>query len=284
MAKIEYAERLFRVTHTVEEQNAKFTPNAHYVDTFSATFFFHGEGTIWIEGDVYSISEGVIMAAASDEIRQFEFDPNAYHERLTVYVSNEGPALLQDHRLQEVRDFLQNPAQVGHCLTSDQYDAEVLLPIVHQLRRVLLSNSALKGPHLQMLVMELLIVLCQTKTAPKKLVVSRQDEIIREICEYIHAHLDEDLSHQRMHEIFFVSRYYLGTKFQQQTGKTLTEYVIHKRLMRAASLIRSGMGIVEASTMVGFSTYSHFYRECVRFFGRPPREYFQKQAEKRKKQ
>lgn len=282
MARTEYAERLFRVTHTVEEQNAAFLPNAHYEDTFAATFFFRGKGTLYIEGDVHEISEGVIAAAASDEIRLFEFAQDSCHERLTVYVSNEGPALLQDHRLQEVRDFLQNPSRIGHCLTAEQYDSEMLLPIIHQIRRVLLSDSPMKGPHLHMLVMELLIVLCQTRTTDKKPVVSRQDESIREICEYINNHLEEELSHQRLQEIFFVSRYYLGTKFQQQTGKSLTEYVIYKRLMRAAALIRGGMGIVEASTMVGFRTYSHFYRECTRFFGKPPREYFQKPAEKKK--
>ena len=281
MARTEYTERLFRVTHTTEEKNAPFLPNAHYEDTFASTFFFQGEGTLYIEGDVHPVSEGVITVAASDEIRLFQFAPHTYHERLTIYVSNEGPALLQDHRLQEVRDFLQNPSRVGHCLTPEQYNPELLLPIVHQIRRVLLSDSDLKGPHLHMLVMELLIVLCQIKAKGNQSAVSRQDEVIREICEYINGHLNEELSHQRLMDIFFVSRYYLGTKFQQQTGKSLTEYVIHKRLMRAAALIRSGMGIVEASTTVGFRTYSHFYRECTRLFGKPPREYFQKQAEKK---
>ena len=103
-----------------------------------------------------------------------------------------------------------------------------------------------------------------------------QDEVTRAICKYIDEHPQEDLSYKRLQKLFYVSRYHLGTKFPQQTGKTLTRYVIFKRLLRTCELARDGMGIEAAAYQSGFNTYSHFYNEFKRNFGISPKEYLEK--------
>ena len=103
-----------------------------------------------------------------------------------------------------------------------------------------------------------------------------QDETTRAICKYIDGHLQEDLSYERLQNLFYISRYHLSRKFPQQTGKTLTEYVIFRRLLRACDLVKGGMGIEDAAYQSGFNTYSHFYKEFLRTFGLSPKEYLRK--------
>ena len=103
-----------------------------------------------------------------------------------------------------------------------------------------------------------------------------QDATTRAICKYIDEHLQENLSYKHMQKIFFVSRYYLATKFLQQTGMTLTKYVILRRLCHTCALAKNGMTIEEAAYQSGFNNYSHFYKEFTKNFRLSPREYFGK--------
>lgn len=95
-----------------------------------------------------------------------------------------------------------------------------------------------------------------------------------DICRYIHENLTENFSYQYLQDKFSVSRYQLTEIFQRNTGMTLTEYIIVKRLIKAGSFVRNGSGIEEAAFRAGFRNYSHFYKEFVKYNHTSPRKYF----------
>ena len=134
------------------------------------------------------------------------------------------------------------------------------------------------APHevLELMLQMITIIQDAADHALRSLELQPQDEIIKAICKYIEEHISEDLSYKKLQKLFYVSRYHLGTKFPQQTGKSLTKYVIFKRLICVCNLVRDGMGIEEAAYRSGFNTYSHFYKEFIQTFGTSPSEYLNK--------
>ena len=68
----------------------------------------------------------------------------------------------------------------------------------------------------------------------------------------------------------------IDVRVQYNTGMTLTEYILQKRLIKVAELVRNGAGIERAAGDAGFHNYSHFYKEFVKHKGTSPRKYFKK--------
>ena len=61
-------------------------------------------------------------------------------------------------------------------------------------------------------------------------------------------------------------------KFKEETGYTLHNYIVSKRLLMARNLISEGMPVVKAAHESGFTEYSTFSRAYRRQFGQTPSE------------
>lgn len=99
------------------------------------------------------------------------------------------------------------------------------------------------------------------------------DPKVEEILRYIAAHLEEDLTVERLAKRFYLSRYYLMHRFKAVTGYTIHQYVSQKRLLRAGELIRAGTPVMKAAEQVGFSEYSTFLRAFRGVFHMNPRDF-----------
>lgn len=71
-----------------------------------------------------------------------------------------------------------------------------------------------------------------------------------------------------------VSRGYLSTSFKRETGKTLSEYVREKRIVRAKELLLStGLQVQSVAQQCGFDDVQYFTRQFKRETGMTPVEY-----------
>lgn len=276
MSRQEYKEQAFWITHTIEEEGPHLTiPHDHYEDSFYITFILQGSGTCYVEGIAYPLSAGTAMVISPDEIRWFQLDQKGYHERITLYFSSSIVTSLWGYDLPLIQSFIANPSEFGNWFTPEHYDAKVVAPILEELRTIIDSEIEMKGPRLHLLILQLLFALYDARTSTAKSPSPvEQDIAILEICKYIKSHLNEDLSHAALRERFFVSRYQLTVKFQQQTGMTLTKYINTKRLIQVITQVRNGAGIEAAAYNAGFNTYCHFYKEFVKHFIVSPKAYF----------
>ena len=87
----------------------------------------------------------------------------------------------------------------------------------------------------------------QEKIRPGVSPALRDDEIILEICKFIDAHLNEDLTYRRLEEELFVSRYHLSAKFPARIGMSVTAYIIRQRLQHVIELVKQGVGLEDAA-------------------------------------
>lgn len=93
------------------------------------------------------------------------------------------------------------------------------------------------------------------------------------ICSFINAHLEEDLSLNRLASAFFVSKYHIAHIFKDNMGISAHQYILKKRLQAAKNALLSGNGAGQVYRLYGFSDYTSFYRAFKKEFGMSPTEY-----------
>jgi AraC family transcriptional regulator len=98
---------------------------------------------------------------------------------------------------------------------------------------------------------------------------------LRAVLEYIHDHLDAELSLERLAAVAHVSPYHFARLFKHSTGLPPHQYVIGRRVERAKELLREPdrPPLAEVATEVGFADQSHFTRHFKRLVGVTPRRF-----------
>ncbi len=98
-----------------------------------------------------------------------------------------------------------------------------------------------------------------------------------DVANYVRHHLSEQISVEKMAEAFFLSRPYLSGKFKQETGQTLTDFILREKTEEAKRLLRySDKSLSAISAYLGFSSHGHFSRVFKRYAGLTPGEYREK--------
>lgn len=153
-------------------------------------------------------------------------------------------------------------------------------PLVHQLglslKTVLEQN--LSGSRLYaettaaMLSVHLLQHYSQRKPEFKDYTDGFPRTTLRQVIEYIHAHLDQELGLAELAAIAHLSPYYFTRLFKQSTGVTPHQFVIRCRVERAKALLLAGKGsIAEIAQQVGFANQAHLNVHIKRLLGVTPK-------------
>ena len=98
--------------------------------------------------------------------------------------------------------------------------------------------------------------------------------VVQEVCRYILEHLADDLSRDDLAGIVFISPDYLSHVFREQTGQSLTYYIIEQRVRRAKELLLSSEHTIrDIAIMSGFQNISYFAKQFKRSTGKTPQSY-----------
>lgn len=258
MSKERFSGRYFVVTHTIEE-------------------------------------DGELVIIGPDEIRSFLFPPGGYHERISIYFSSTVLSPLCEYELPLIQLFRMHTPGREKAHIQRKYSCEKMLPILEDICKLMqhsnlpksmdsmpeTDDSAIETSHavlearIHLLLLQLLFALYDAQENPKLPVDDySNNSIIWDICRYIHENLAENLTYQHLQERFHVSRYQLTELFTRNTGISLTEYIIQKRLIKVTTLVRNGSGIEAAAFEAGFRNYSNFYKEFLKYHNISPRKYY----------
>ena len=105
-------------------------------------------------------------------------------------------------------------------------------------------------------------------------------DILEKVARYIDSHLEENLSVNALAGMVFLSADHLTRSFKKRYGKTVSDYILSKRMQLAKELLKDpGLTITMVAGKVGFGSYSHFTEQFKKCYGMTPRE-FQKEGRK----
>lgn len=115
--------------------------------------------------------------------------------------------------------------------------------------------------------------------APSLIESFHYDAKIVDIVTFIHEHLAESLSLDRLEREFGMSKHHLCRLFKRNTGYTVHEYVTNRRIMSAIRHLYDGATALDTAEAVGFNDYSSFYRAFQQVTGSAPNQFARAQRE-----
>ena len=93
------------------------------------------------------------------------------------------------------------------------------------------------------------------------------------IISYIDQHFHEDLTVEKIAEHFNISTSTLMHIFNEYTNRSVYDYVLYRRIVKAKELISVGLPLSTVATSCGFNDYSNFLRIFKKRMGISPRAY-----------
>ncbi|GAP99891.1 AraC family transcriptional regulator [Leptolyngbya sp. NIES-2104] len=85
---------------------------------------------------------------------------------------------------------------------------------------------------------------------------------LQQAIDYIHTHLNRDLSLAELASVISISPTYFASLFKRATGIAPHQYVIQQRVERARVMLsKTNLTIADIATQVGFSSQSHLTQQ-----------------------
>ncbi|MBD5084955.1 MAG: helix-turn-helix domain-containing protein [Clostridiales bacterium] len=98
--------------------------------------------------------------------------------------------------------------------------------------------------------------------------------LARQVANYVRQHLSEPISVEDMAKELYVSRPHLSAKFRQETGETLTDFILKEKTEEAKRLLRyTDKTSAAIGAYLGFSSQSYFSRVFKKYVGYTPGEW-----------
>jgi AraC family transcriptional regulator len=96
---------------------------------------------------------------------------------------------------------------------------------------------------------------------------------LQQAINYIHTHLDRDLSLAELASAINISPTYFASLFKQAMGILPHQYVIQQRVEQAKMMLkRTDLAIADIALQVGFSSQSHLTQQFKRITGMTPKQ------------
>ncbi|RSD28467.1 AraC family transcriptional regulator [Mesobacillus subterraneus] len=96
---------------------------------------------------------------------------------------------------------------------------------------------------------------------------------LQRVIDYIEDHIKEELSAEELAGMVGYSPYHFSRIFYKQTGYTLMDYVVKRKLQFALYELVNGKKIIEIAMDYGFETHAGFTKAFKKCFGSPPSLY-----------
>ncbi|AOZ92374.1 response regulator [Paenibacillus crassostreae] len=98
--------------------------------------------------------------------------------------------------------------------------------------------------------------------------------IIKQVHEIVDNHLGQDTSVKSIADKVFLHPVYLSKIYKTETGESLSDYMIRKRMERALYLLKnSNMKIYEITSELGYQNPQYFSKMFKKYYGVTPHEY-----------
>ena len=102
----------------------------------------------------------------------------------------------------------------------------------------------------------------------------RPSKLAVQVASYIQHHLSEPITAEAIADELFLSRPYLSRKFKEETGETLTDFILKEKTEEAKRLLRyTDKSVTAISLYLGFSSSGHFSRVFKKYAGLSPHDY-----------
>ncbi|MDQ6423235.1 AraC family transcriptional regulator [Paenibacillus sp. LHD-117] len=256
----------------------------HYHQGIELLYVHQGDGSVILDQNVYPIEPGTLFlfqpyqlhyVKASTESATYvrsiiHFEPNTLQTALQSF----GSLAVALKRIWRERLTTQVFRGFGNRHPAEplyRYYGELLEQATPEGRLSLLAA----------LLTQLLVFLDAEGAYPqdKSPAVSRSASHTESILEWIEKHFDKPFKLEELASDLHLSKYHVSRLFREETGHTVTDYLLARRIQEACLLlISSDRSVEEIGAKVGWPIPSHFSSQFRKWVGCTPSQYRGKQS------
>lgn len=231
----------------------------HSHNMYEVMYFLRGDASLVIEDRIYKLKKDDLLLIRPTEYHYIKIDSPVDYERFDIifdtaklHISNThlAPKNLEVLNLETypVMKDIFNRLDFYHSNFSEKDFKDLFVMLM---RELFYNLSISESPALN------------DKPTPKNPNLSK-------ILKYLNENIYSVKNVSELADKFFVTESYVFQLFKKELKTTPKKYINDKRLLKAQSLILSGVKPTSAYLTVGFNDYAAFYRAYVKFFGYPP--------------
>lgn len=265
-----YLQEKFRLFHLRDKEPSAY--EYHYHDFHKLIWFISGNVEYHIEGKTYHLEPHDILLVNKGEIHKPFIEVKEPYERYVFYISED---FLKDHseggsELDICFQMVQK--EESNVIRLSPSDSGLLFETVKLLEQTGKTNIYAGEMYSRILFLKLLIELnrCCISNPGVFHKTARYDKKIVEMIHYINDNLPRDLSIENLSAIFYLSKYHMMRKFKEETGYSMHQYILEKRILSARNLLLEGMPATAVCMECGFKDYSTFSRAYKKLLNRLP--------------
>lgn len=262
----------FEVFYINDCKNYEF--EYHFHDFHKIIIFLNGDVNYIIEGRNYLLRPYDVLWVRNSEIHKPVINSQFPYERLVIWIK-QGKISPFSHEIDFLECLCSEKLKNVNLLRLEKEIPENILNVVCELKKSFLRSDFAQLQMKKLLVLQFLIyinrIIMENMELPGESHKPQYDITVASAIDYINRNLSNDLSVEKLSEQLFVSKYHLMRKFKQNTGYTMHNFILKKRLIKARELIESGKSVMWSSLAVGFNDYSTFVRAYKKMFNELPR-------------
>ena len=260
----------FRLFHLKDNKPKEY--EYHYHDFHKLIWFISGNVEYHVVGKAYKLEPYDIILFGRGHIHKPFIGTDENYERYVFYISEE---FLKEHSEREsdlALCFQMALKEDSSVIRLSPSDSGLLFETVKLLDRSIREKAYAKEMYSRILFLKLIIELnrCCLQSREVFHKTARYDKKIVEMIHYINDHLKEDLSIENISSHFYLSKYHMMRKFKEETGYSMHQYIVEKRILAARNMILSGTPATTACMECGFKDYSTFSRAYRKLLNRIP--------------
>lgn len=258
------------ITAARDSSNKAISNEFHLHNSYEIYLFLDGDVNYFVEQSFYKLQKGNLLIFNSNEIHKAVILTDMTYERIVIHFKPEAIEKFCTKTTNLLACF-QNRATGQHNITLlDNHQINCFTALTTKLIDKLgedgYGSDALAFSYL----IELLVMVNDRYLSDSQTTANVTSPKIKTALEYIEVNLTKNLSLDHLSKSLSINKYYLSHIFKKETGSTLYQYILMKRISLAKQFLISGSTVTEACYQSGFNDYSNFIRTFKKITGFSP--------------
>lgn len=262
----------YEIYHFQDEQEPHVS--LHFHDFYECYLLLFGELSYQIESVSFALLPGDLLLIGPNQLHRPLFSSkDVAYERIVLWLSRPFVERLSSEQSDLAACFRQGARSV---IRLDEPNRELVTRLLFELLAATEGTDFGTDVLSRSLAASLLVFLNRISGAglqPLPKTDVRTSPLVKRVSAYLDEHLAEPVSLDELSRVVFLSKYHLERQFRKETGVSIYQMLLQKRMIRARDLVREGMAFTVVAQRCGFSEYSGFYKAFRNEYGLSPREY-----------
>lgn len=249
----------------------------HHHEFSKIVIFMSGDVQYMIEGKTYNLKPWDVLFIEKNEIHKCNVNTNIPYERLVIWLKSDIES--NNKYFKSLTACIKsNKEKNTHLLRLRENTSNTIKHLVPKILKYNNSDDSYDIALRNSFLIQALVVLNKAYLKNNHVDVKSDifyDKTTEKIMNYINANLQSPLSIEDLSYEFELSKHYLMRKFKKQTGHSIHNYIIQKRLIYALELMKDNSCMYQVAEESGFNEYSTFVRAFKKNYGLSPKKYFE---------